>query len=383
MGYCCIEFTNGLKNCYSGFSQPFCESFPRGTGTYYETLTECRNGCGIGSPQNPTCTFVKRSQCNGTFTPNVPCTASTCIEPTDPNPEPGGICCKNGTCLSTATSKAACDAACGHWLSTVNVQAVGFNLNTTYQFGSDSNDCEFCAHARPVMTMSDIGSCDPILGIHPYTMTTDEICVNTDPALIPISSSIKTDLIFNNLNLPVVYTSLDGSVKTSRDILLELMTCPLSENTQSSYAYMANQILSQWYTYGLNLFSNCSLKCCMCVGGMGSYPVCDVPIGGTDRLTFEMICAKEYCPSGSFIGDGSTPCGGPQQTGGSTTTPPSSCFSASAYCGELPGAQCGTCTPTTYTNDTVRNVILVINNVEVCVPVACGDCLGYQFCGAS
>jgi len=387
MGFCCISWfgDSTLRQCYSGFTQPLCENFPLGTGVYYNTLTECRNGCGLGSPQNPTCTFGPRSQCsNGTFSPGVPCTASTCVPEGGATPESGGICCKNGTCITTATNKAGCDAVCGHWLSTIDVQAIGFNLNTTYQFGSDPNDCQFCSYARPVLTISDIGSCDPAIGIHPYTMTTDEICVNTDPILIPTASSIKTDLLFNNFNLPTVYTSLDGVVKSARNILVELLSCPLSPNTESSYSYMANQILNQWYNNNINLFSNCTSSCCTCPGGFGSIPVCDTPYGGSTNLTFDQLCNKEYCPAGSFPGDTTVPCGGPNQgAGGPGGGGSSSCFTSLGYCNELPGAQCGNCVPTSYTNETVRNVILVINNVEVCVPVACGDCIGYQFCGGA
>ena len=106
-----------------------------------------------------------------------------------------------------------------------------------------------------------------------------------------------------------------------------------------------------------------------------------------------MCTPSQRCANGGYFGScpiNSDFCGPglnqfpPGGNDGNTNLPPDSdCIGD--YCSNLQTSLAGcSCTPSSlFTTNAVKNVKVTINNIELCVPVACGDCSDYELCEES
>jgi len=293
-----IRFT-----CSSGF----CIESQNGD---YATIEECvDSGCSINSEGysciNGTCTNIGSQ---GGFTTLEECQASgcenidwficqdgvTCIHQFGPTPPPSGsfdtkvqceasncgttptigICCKDGTCLSGIDSEGACIEACGNWLDEIKVN------DEIYQFGSNPNDCDFCALSRPFLTVVDPGSCIVTIDFikvandtYPgYPNDSTSTCCrwimdDSDPVHPP---DLCTDLYFSPLLDFLTYTP---ALPTTRDMVLDLMTCPLSPSASACITNAAARIftIARDPPFNFVFGGDClTPNCCACIqGGLG------------------------------------------------------------------------------------------------------------------
>lgn len=290
-----------------------------------------------------------------------------------------GICCKDGTCLTSANNKTACDAACGNWLSTISTD------EGTYQFGSDPNDCEFCALSRPLFNMSDIGSCNPAIEFIRERMDNASTCCNTPPEDIANASQICTDVFFNLFGVPISISLYSGSAQTLRAKIKDIMTCPLSTLNQLVIETTTDFIIQEWINSGLTVAGNCPLKCCTC-DSFGSPPQCNVVYGSIGSLiTVRALCNQEIlCPGENVALPPGEKCGGPGQIGGGGGGGGSESLNClELYCSPPAVSYCE-CSNFGVADNTVKNVKMYLNSTDyVCVPVVCEDCSGYELCEES
>lgn len=289
-----------------------------------------------------------------------------------------GICCKDGTCLTSAGSKTECDAACGNWLSLISTS------EGDYQIGSNANDCEFCALSRPLMQVIDVGSCNPALEFVRQRMDNASTCCNTTPEQVYLSPTLCSDLFFNLFSVAVPLEFYTGTANTLRGKLIDLMTCDLSIDDKFIIELMGDRILQAWVDAGWNVAGNCPLRCCTCES-MHSSPLCNT-VYGSIGATVRQLCNQEsLCPSGTIALAPGESCGGIGQVGGggggSGTGQNLNCLEA--YCSTTATNYCS-CSNPGLADDTVKNVKMYLNSTDyVCVPIACTDCSGYELCEES
>lgn len=411
MGYCCIIFDDGSRHCYSNYTLEECNNFPRGISTYYETQSACLVGCNLGPPGGgggggggggetgiQCFDFVPRSQCTGTFTPNVLCSSNPC----DIGGEGGssgssggvnpqlGICCKNGTCLISAATEQQCRAECGNWLSTFsyvytsqNGQYV--NDRVTYEFGTNPNDCQLCALGRPFFDFIDSGSCWPVPRFRKVSLsnlnysnnaTLNNTCCNF---VNPDGSYACSDLLFNQFGLEPTLVSQTSN--TPREGLLELLSCNLTEAAKTSIFNLAEQVYLEWVDLGYSppTRSDCPGTCCKCVGDQRTC---------TEAISVNDLCSEttRICPDGYEYGLIECETSGPISGGGAVDPgpPPGNLVCLEQYCNTNPYTACLDCPSSSLVDSTIRSVKMYLNNTDfVCVDVACGNCIGYEFCEES
>jgi hypothetical protein len=402
MGYCCVVFDDGTRYCYSSLTEQQCVNFPRGAGTYYETQSQCLVGCNLQPPGGGAgggnggggagieCfDFVPRSQCTGIFTPNVLCSSNPCD---NGGGSEFGICCKNGTCLTSATTSEQCRADCGNWLSTFSYFFTSQNgqyLNdrVTYQFGSDPNDCQFCALGRPFFDFIDSGSCWPVPRFRRVSLsdlnysnnnTLNNKCCNY---VNPDGSYACSDLLFNQFGFEPILTSQTSN--TPREGVLELLSCNLTEAATNSIFNLAEQVNLEWVDLGYSapVRVDCPGLCCKCVAGqrlcIGAASVGNL-CGETARL-----CPEGY-DYGVFDCDGTGPISGGGEGGIDPGPPPGNLVCLDDYCNTNPYYACSDCPTTSLVDSTVKSVKMYLNSTDfVCVDVACGSCSEYELCEES
>jgi hypothetical protein len=286
-----------------------------------------------------------------------------------------GLCCKNGACLNGVTTKQACDAQCGNWLGTVQFltsefQGAAYDIKT-YTFGSNEDDCEFCALTRPVVKLIDQGSCFPTWSVEkmPMDSNSDLCCSPTVPGW---SSNTCTDI------LNAGFARLVGSsAVTVRDQLLEILTCPQTPASVESLNITLPLVYAYWIEEGVSIAGDCEYNsCCDC---NVTYTNC---IPSTRYPSFAEFCAYEYCPSGKIAANAGTDCsGGLGSAGGFGGTTP-----GSNNCGDVASEYCTaatyacTCVQFAQTS-TIKNMKVVINNQEFCIPISCDEnCDGLELC---
>lgn len=262
-----------------------------------------------------------------------------------------GICCKDGTCLSTATNSASCISAGGNWLGPVQFAYNGTVKN--YVFGSNENDCELCALSRPYFSIIDPGSCYPNIEFGR---------IPTDISFI--DATYSSDILYSGL------LNIYGTVYTNtRDQLIEILTCPSTDAIDAAIYSAATLIFNN---SGWSVGMGCPKSCCQCNGA--SAVNCG-PYGTATSL--DQICnSQDLCSPGYLAIAPGESCGGLGQAGGgggggghSPCSPSSSC--ANEY---IPPPNSG------FLDAYVKNVKVTINNEVLCLPIICDDCTGYEFC---
>ena len=303
-----------------------------------ESLGICEDGVTIAN-----CTAS-----GSVFTPGALC-ADVCPISTT------GICCKNGTCLNSATNAGACVSAGGNWLSTIQ-----FSYNSelkTYNFGSNENDCEFCALSRPYIEIVDPSSCfpSPIFGR-----------IGMDQRYV--DATYTSDLIYSGF-----FDVVNGTTTVTRDQLIEILTCPSTLPVQTAIYDAASLVFDlNWRNI---IAGNCPLQCCSCNGGVATNCVQYFP-GSLDG-GFNLICNSEFlCPSGTVAIASGESCGGIGSVGGGG--------GGGGHTPCDPGTSCDvTYSPPPnagFLDAYVKNVKVTINNEVLCLPIICDDCTGYEFC---
>lgn len=398
MGYCCITFSDdGTKGCFPNFSRSACENFPRGVGIYYETESQCYSGCGLappgggggGSEETSCFDFVPRSQCSGNFFPGTLCSSDPCITDPGPGASGGGLCCKDGTCITSANTEAACRAACGNWLSTFSYNFRSANnqypgQRVTYQIGSDPNDCALCALGRPFFDFVDSGSCWPNPRWRRVSLS--DLNYSNNPAtnnkccnyVTPDGSFACSDLLFNQFGQELTLESTVSN--TPREGLIELLSCPLTEEAKISLYNLTDAVVQEWADLGYNPQRpiSCPGQCCKCVEG-STIPQCRTAVA-----VGNLCLSAEICPEGYVYGVPDCD-GGPIIIGGGTDGgvdpgdfPNYACLDN--YCLLNPAYFCPDC-PVSSLDSTVKSVKMYLNSTDfVCVDVACGECAGYELC---
>jgi hypothetical protein len=324
--------------------------------------------------ENP-CTYVKKSQCNGPFTPNVSCESNPCGK---------GICCKDGTCLTTIGSKTECDAACGNWLDKIYYDTPNPTTVGSYEIGSDPLDCEFCALHRPIMHLADAQSCAPALWFERYPMSNGEgnclLYNNSSPADLD-SATLDSDLYFNLFGVTIPLGTVASTGKSIRQQLIDLMSCPISEQNQAIMELVGDRVLQAWRDAGWDVWGICPRACCSCVGaGMDDFPACDATAGPS--YSVRIMCGGGVlpCPGGLTPLLPGVACGNIDQVGGGDSGEANDqCYTIDNYCDfKTPFCECSN---PGLADDTIKNVKLYLNSTDyVCVPIACTDCSGYELC---
>ena len=178
-----------------------------------------------------------------------------------------------------------------------------------------------------------------------------------------------------------------------RTAIFELVTCPLTNNAASTISKHADLIFQYLVDEaGVRVGGDCTEKCCVCdADGEGSVIIrCFQKFSNTGQNSLITVLCNDTngCPEGSVVDDGVGPPAtcttGPDQTGpgggdGGGTIPPALTDCISGYCetDQIPSCDCPTSALRLLA---IRNVKVYINNTVICVPVACGDCIGYEFC---
>jgi hypothetical protein len=347
----------------------------------------CRSGSGSCVPRNcPTGQIWSQAECS-------------CVP--DQTPAGPGICCKGGSCSATATSKPECDAECGHWLTGFNIDIINSNTATRRYNVDRTRDCAICAGFRPYLEYTDINSCTPSASIVKDSMSVPATCCR--PTLAEIIPNVNAcyDLFLNNLNIPIPlsirYSAGGPSLPNEqiRTAIFELATCPtLTDNaafTISKHADLIFQYLVD--EQKVTVAGNCPEKCCVCdADGQGSVSLrCFGKFSDTGQLSLLTVLCNNTngCPVGSVVNNDPTEVltctSGPNQTGpgggdGGGNIPPTLTDCISGYCQTQKLVSCD-CPTNDLRSLAVRNVKVYINSTDYsCVPVACGDCVGYEFC---
>jgi hypothetical protein len=354
--------------------------------------------------ENP-CTYVKKSQCNGPFTPNVSCESNPCGK---------GICCKDGTCLTTIGSKTECDAACGNWLDKIYYDQQGPTPGS-YQFGSDPDDCEFCALHRPVMVLSrglENQDCGPDILFNRFSMSIgDSSCASyyipyiNEASIATINTPLAglndqgpyanlfSDLFFNIYGVTIPLRSPGAVTAGIRQQLIDLMSCSISSENLEIIIAVGDRVLQAWRDAGWNTtgWGGCPVSCCTCMGqGMGGFPAC--VNSGNPLSTVRGYCQElDLCALAGIPNDANSSkiCGDPDTIGGGGAPPiveQLTCLSLDmqpfelGYCGysEINTCQCSN---SGLTDDLIKNVKMYLNSTDyVCVPISCTDYSGYELC---
>lgn len=316
-----------------------------------------------------------------------------------------GICCKDGICISGINDKNECDAACGNWLDSITIQ---FNNQIeTYTFGSDPNDCEFCALSRPFVHLIDEGSCYPNIILtrvrndvaqqqnNPGGPSV-ECCQLYDDSTTQLTNNPQfcTDLYFTDVtDLQLIYAI--PTDLTLRELVILLMTCPLDPSIETTIELL----ISRWLQYlsiqfGTIVANDCGLFCCTCnfsgPGGGGGTLEC-----GNTRPSIiltgcqtGLVCSGEATTvgtQGAECGVGGGGFGGGEQGGGeSNGQGDPQCVSA--YC-DAPAivhplcVELGNCQPPSPLTLPIKNIKVFINNSDyMCIPTFCEDCKDYEVC---
>ena len=337
---------------------------------------------------------IQRPCPSGQFWSQTQC---SCV---DVEPAGDGICCKNGTCLAVANTKSECDAQCGHWITGFNVDVINANTATRRYNVDPARDCALCAGVRPYLEYTDINSCTPAASIVKDSMSVPATCCR--PTLAEITPNVNAcyDLFLNNLNIPIplsIRYSAGGPSLTNEQIrtaIFELATCPtLTDNAAFTISKHADLIF-QYLVDGekVTVAGNCPEKCCVCdADGQGSVSIrCFGKFSDTGQNSLITVLCNDTngCPEGSVVNNDPnevltcTP--GPNQTGpgggdGDGNIPPALTDCISGYCQTQKILSCN-CPISALRLLAIRNVKVYINNTVICVPVACGDCIGYEFC---
>lgn len=303
--------------------------------------------------------------------------------PTGPN-DGIGICCKDGTCLTSAGSKTECDASCGNWLSLISYDTPNPTTLGSYQIGSDPSDCEFCALHRPIMHLADAQSCAPALFFERYPMSNGEgnclLYNNSSPEDLN-SPTLDSDLYFNLFSVTIPLGTVASTGKSIRQQLIELMSCPISEQNQAIMELVGDRVLQAWQAAGWDVWSGCPRACCSCDGaGMDDFPACNA--NAEPNYSVRIMCGGGVlpCPGGLTPLLPGVACGGIGQVGGGDSGEANNqCYTIDNYCDfKTPFCECSN---PGLADDTIKNVKLYLNSTDyVCVPIACTDCSGYELC---
>jgi len=342
----------------------------------------CRSGSGSCVPRNcPTGQIWSQAECS-------------CVP--DQTPAGPGICCKNGICSATATSKPDCDAECGHWLTEYDIDVIN-PLTGTRKYEIDpETDCVLCAGVRPIVEIIDPGSCTPAINIAKNDMSNPATCCRPTIADAIVSAGAGCyDLFLNRIGIPIPLSSSYPALSTYeniRDAILELHKCPLTQNAANVINKQGFLLFQKLRDEGaLEIAGQCPEECCVC--DQNGSLVCEPKFSGvgTAEEFFTVLCNESNgCPPGTVVNDGvgtpptcqvgpspgqTLPGGGNGE--GNIPESPSECITG--YC-ENPYIGCE-CPANELRSLAVRNVKVYINSTDYsCVPVACGDCVGYEFC---
>ncbi len=187
-----------------------------------------------------------------------------------------GICCKNGACQSGVTTKQQCDAACGHWISSISVRTepctsdgngnvtCGGTVHT-YNFGQNTTtECEICSLSRPIfwspISISPYGvTCDiPAIGNESFAEQFDapnqfwkgyKLGFDKSYSCYTRSDGTSADLVFNHkghfyvipgLPSTITQTNLLNAIKNifKPSVSLENLTNATYQTLNSYYYYI-------------------------------------------------------------------------------------------------------------------------------------------------
>lgn len=340
----------------------------------------CRSGSGSCVPrQCPTGQIWSQAECS-------------CVA--DQTPAGPGICCKNGICSATAFSKPECDAECGHWLTGYDIDVINPLTGTRrYQINPET-DCVLCAGVRPIVEIIDPGSCTPAISIARNAMSNPATCCRPSIASAAVTLGAGCyDLFLNIIGIPIPLSSsylVLSTYNNIRDAILELHECPLTQNAANVINKQGFLVFQKLRDEGvLEIAGQCPERCCVC-NDNGSL-ICEPKFSGvgTAEEFFTVLCNESNgCPPGTVVNDGIgdppscqgglgqiTPGGG--DGGGNIPETPAQCISG--YCENF-YIGCD-CPANALRSLAVRDVKVYINSTDYsCVPVACGDCVGYEFC---
>jgi hypothetical protein len=299
--------------------------------------------------------------------------------------------------LSTATSKPDCDAECGHWLTEYDIDVIN-PLTGTRKYKIDpETDCVLCAGVRPIVEIIDPGSCTPAISIAKNDMSNPATCCRPTIADAFVNAGAGCyDLFLNKIDIPIPLSSSYPALSAYENIknaILELHSCPLTQNAANVINKQGFLLFQKLTDEGaLNIAGQCPEQCCVCdqFGNLSCEPKFSGV--GTAEEFFTVLCNESNgCPPGTVINDGvgtpptcntgpnpgqTLPGGGDGE--GNIPESPSECITG--YCENpyIPGCDCPS---NALRSLAVRNVKVYINSTDyICVPVACGDCVGYEFC---
>jgi hypothetical protein len=327
---------------------------------------------------------VKQFECLGTFYKNRTCDSNPCQTSFG-----NGICCKDGTCLNNVTTKEQCEASCGNWMETITINS------ETYQFGSNPEDCEFCALSRPIFNLTEISACFPapeFINLKNDAFVTDAFgqkCCKFNP----LSPNQCYDLYFNEFDIGIIYL---GSAGNLREDAIKLMSCPLTEDVSNAIFILADRMIQETKDGGVNIGGDCELGQCVKCGDdlqrscVDANPV----IGGILGMCNPSV--ESICPSDTGFGACNFSCTpgpfslsppGPGENGTGVPLPPArACLNG--YCENpqsdliFPVCQCS---ERIGLINNIINAKVYLNTTDyICVPITCtDDCLDYELCEES
>ena len=457
MGYCCVTFDDNTKWCYSNFTEATCINFPRGTGVYYPTQQQCFQNCGGGGgsglPYPPSggsggafCVdSVTRTQCSGTFIPDVTCSVNPCEVGSGSGSSGGsgeeclngaqGICCKSGACVRAALNEGDCCAAGGVWHSQLTsnftldsapsgnrkynlrpcdrLEPIPCDPGAGYNSFGFFDDCEFCKqtvssstvkYARPVLKIIDTNACPLVIKVDRVPLDVPTNC--QDNPDLP-GFNYCSDILFNGLGID---THKEGSFHQYCQAQISLsyqLRCPWDfTGVEEGIRQAVDKILGIWGQKGVFDDIGCvEPTCCECIAAPGE----SIGIAGN--------CVKPYITldtEGAYIDNWARVCAGDCQQCAKAgeisrfwsiagtecvvndlgdPLPPNAPPTNSSCCDveSIPIICPGHClhdgdyegNPCSgFTVSALTNVKIYLNSVDyICAPIACGECTDYELCG--